>query len=30
MEYKVVTNSEEDTYVLAQNFEAEKFDNMIK
>ena len=29
MEYKVVTNSEEDTYVLAQNFEAEKFDNMI-
>lgn len=29
MEYKVVTNSEEDTYILAQNFEAEKFDNMI-
>lgn len=29
MEYKVVTNSEEDTIVLAQNFESEKFDNMI-
>ena len=29
MEYKVVTNSEEDTIVLAQNFESEKFDNMV-
>lgn len=29
MEYKVVTNSEEDTIVLAQNFESEKFNNML-
>ena len=29
MEYKVVTNSEEDTIILAQNFESEKFDNMV-
>lgn len=29
MEYKVVTNSEEETIVLAQNFESEKFDNMV-
>ena len=29
MEYKITTNSEEDTIVLAQNFEAEKFENMI-
>lgn len=29
MEYKITTNSEEDTYVLAQNFESEKFKNMV-
>ena len=29
MEYKITTNSEEDTIVLAQNFESEKFKNMI-
>lgn len=29
MEYKVTTNSEEDTIVLAQNFESEKFNNMV-
>ena len=29
MEYKVTSNSEEDTIVLAQNFESEKFDNMV-
>lgn len=29
MEYKITTNSEEETFILAQNFEAEKFDNMI-
>ena len=29
MEYKIVTNSEEDTIVLAQNFESEKFNNML-
>ena len=29
MEYKVSTHSEEDTIVLAQNFESEKFENMI-
>ena len=27
--YKITSNSEEDTIVLAQNFEAEKFNNMI-
>lgn len=29
MEYKYTTNSEEDTIVLAQNFESEKFNNMV-
>ena len=29
MEYKTTTNSEEDTIVLAQNFESEKFNNMV-
>ena len=29
MEYKITSNSEQDTIVLAQNFEAEKFSNMI-
>lgn len=29
MEYKMNTNSEEDTIVLAQNFESEKFNNMV-
>ena len=29
MEYKITTNSEEDTIVLAQNFESEKFNNMV-
>jgi len=29
MEYKVMTNSEEETIELAQNFESEKFSNMI-
>ena len=29
MEYKITTNSEQDTIVLAQNFESEKFENMI-
>ena len=29
MEYKVVSNCEEDTIVLAQNFESEKFNNMV-
>ena len=29
MEYKITTNSEEDTIVLAQNIESEKFENMI-
>ena len=29
MEYKLTTNSEEDTIVLAQNFESEKFNNMV-
>ena len=29
MEYKMTTNSEKDTIVLAQNFESEKFNNMI-
>ena len=29
MDYKVTTNSEEDTIVLAQNFESEKFNNMV-
>jgi len=29
MEYKITTNSEEDTIVLAENFESEKFNNMV-
>ena len=29
MEYKITSNSEEETIVLAQNFESEKFNNMI-
>lgn len=29
MEYKFTSNSEEDTIVLAQNFESEKFNNMV-
>lgn len=29
MEYKINTNSEEDTIILAQNFESEKFNNMV-
>lgn len=29
MEYKITTNSEEDTIVLAQNIETEKFENMV-
>lgn len=29
MEYKITTNCEEDTIVLAQNFESEKFNNMV-
>lgn len=29
MEYKFTSNSEEDTFVLAQNFESEKFKNMV-
>lgn len=29
MEYKLTTNSEMDTIVLAQNFESEKFNNMV-
>ena len=29
MEYKYTSNSEEDTLVLAQNFESEKFKNMV-
>ena len=29
MEYKLTTNSEEDTIVLAQNIESEKFSNMV-
>ncbi len=29
MEYKIITNSEYDTIELAQNFESEKFENMI-
>lgn len=29
MEYKYTSNSEEDTLVLAQNFESEKFENMV-
>ena len=29
MEYKITTNSEEDTIVLAQNIESEKFENMV-
>lgn len=29
MEYKLVVNSEKDTIVLAENFESEKFDNMV-
>ena len=29
MEYKMTTTSEKDTIVLAQNFESEKFNNMI-
>lgn len=29
MEYKLTTNSEEDTIVLAQNFESERFNNMV-
>lgn len=29
MEYKYISNSEEDTLVLAQNFESEKFANMV-
>ena len=29
MEYKLITNSEEDTIVLAQNLESEKFSNMV-
>ena len=29
MEYKIITNSENETIELAQNFESEKFENMI-
>ena len=29
MEYKITSNSEEETIVLAQNFESEKFNNMV-
>ncbi len=29
MEYKITTNSEQETYELAQNFESEKFNNMV-
>ncbi len=29
MDYKITSNSEQDTIVLAQNFESEKFNNMI-
>jgi len=29
MEYKITTNSEQDTIVLAQNIESEKFNNMV-
>ena len=29
MEYKIITNSEEETIELAQNFESEKFKNMV-
>ena len=29
MDYKITTNSEEETIVLAQNFESEKFNNMV-
>lgn len=29
MEYKYTTNSEKDTLILAQNFESEKFKNMV-
>lgn len=29
VEYKITTNSEEETIVLAQNFESEKFNNMV-
>ena len=29
MEYKIVTSSEEETIELAQNFESEKFPNMV-
>lgn len=29
MEYKLTTNSEKDTIILAQNIESEKFENMI-
>lgn len=29
MDYKVTTNSEKETIVLAQNFESEKFNNMV-
>ena len=29
MEYKITTNSEEETIELAQNIESEKFPNMV-
>ena len=29
MEYKIITNNESETIELAQNFESEKFENMI-
>ena len=29
MEYKIITNGENETIELAQNFESEKFENMI-
>ena len=29
LDYKITINSEEDMVVLAQNFEAEKFNNMV-
>lgn len=29
MEYKYTTHSEKDTFILAQNFESEKFKNMV-
>lgn len=29
MEYKITTNSEEETMILAQNFESEKFSDMV-